>query len=76
LRFFQGMMEGHLQNVGHVGGLLRKNILSDIQSNEFLILLPLLALIFYIGLQPAPLTYLLHDSVKSVLTTMQSLGLK
>ncbi|TMC18017.1 MAG: NADH-quinone oxidoreductase subunit M [Chloroflexi bacterium] len=71
LRFFQGIMHNQLPKSGPVGGVIRKGTLSDMSVNEFLILLPLLALIFYIGLQPAPLTFLLHSSV---LNTMQSLG--
>jgi NADH-quinone oxidoreductase subunit M len=71
LRLFQGIMHNQLPQSGPVAGVIRKGTLSDIHINEFLILLPLLALIFYIGLQPAPLTFLLHNSVQN---TMQSLG--
>ncbi len=71
IRFFQGIMTGPQQRLGTVGVMLRKGTLSDIRLSEFLIVLPLLALIFYIGLQPAPLTFLLHQSV---IDTMHTLG--
>lgn len=71
IRFFLGMMEGPRKTEGSVGSLLRRGTLSDINLREFLSLSPLLALIFYIGLQPAPLTFLLEPSVVS---TMQVLG--
>ncbi len=71
IRFFQGIMNGPQQRLGTVGAMLRKGTLSDIHLYEFLAVLPLLALIFYIGLQPAPLTFLLHQSV---VNTMQTFG--
>jgi NADH-quinone oxidoreductase subunit M len=71
VRFFQGVMQGVLPASGHVAGVLRKSALSDMTIGEFITLSPLLALIFYIGLQPAPLTFLLHQSV---INTMQNLG--
>lgn len=71
IRFFQGVMEGPRQTGGVVGALERKGKLTDLQLSEFLPLLPLLLLIFYIGIQPAPLTYLMEPSV---LNTLQNLG--
>jgi NADH-quinone oxidoreductase subunit M len=71
IRFFQGVMQGAGKIDGTVGSLLRKGTLRDLNVREFLSLTPLLALIFYIGLQPAPLTFLLEPSV---LNTMQVLG--
>jgi NADH-quinone oxidoreductase subunit M len=71
VRFFQGIMQGVLPVRGGAAAGLRKNGLSDMTIGEFVTLLPLLILIFYIGLQPAPLTFLLHQSV---INTMQSLG--
>ncbi len=76
LRFFQGVMEGQSQRVGMVGAALRKGTLTDIGLREFLSLLPLLALIFYIGLQPAPLTFLLEPSVISTLNNLGSAFLR
>jgi NADH-quinone oxidoreductase subunit M len=71
IHFFQGIMTGPQQRTGTVGVMLRKGTLGDIRLSEFLTVLPLLALIFYIGLQPAPLTFLLHQSV---IDTMHTLG--
>src|SRR5579885_778179 len=84
LRFFLGMMQGPLDFVGTrfiaserdlsrspVAVAIRKNTLSDLHISEFVTVLPLLALIFYLGLQPLPLTFLLEPSV---LNTLQILG--
>lgn len=71
LRFFQGIMQGPRQTLGTVGAALRKGTLVDISMREFLLLLPLLVLIFYIGIQPAPLTALMEPSV---LNTLHNLG--
>src|SRR5713226_4587784 len=60
VRFFQGIMLGPLQKEGVVGSLLRKGTLSDIELGEFMTILPLLLLIFYIGFQPYPLTFLME----------------
>ncbi|MDQ2885604.1 MAG: NADH-quinone oxidoreductase subunit M [Chloroflexota bacterium] len=71
IRFFQDVMEGPRRTEGHVGAMLRKGTLLDINVGEFLALSPLLALIFVIGLYPAPLTALLDQSVTNM---MQNLG--
>ncbi len=71
IRFFQSTMLGHIQNNGVVGVALRKGAFTDLNLSEFLYLSPLFVLIFYIGLQPAPLTFLLEPSVTS---TLQVLG--
>ncbi|GHO44391.1 complex I subunit 4 family protein [Ktedonospora formicarum] len=71
LRFFQGVMTGPSPTLGLVAQAERRGALLDIRMGEFLALLPLLALIFYIGFQPEPLTFLLHQPV---LNTMQNLG--
>ncbi len=71
IRFFQDVTENPRKTEGPVGALLRKGTLTDIRVDEFLVLLPLLALIFFIGLFPAPLTALLEQSVFNV---MQNLG--
>jgi len=63
IRFFQGVMEGPRKIDGPVAALERKNLLSDIQLGEFLCILPLLILIFYIGFQPQPLTFLMEPAV-------------
>jgi NADH-quinone oxidoreductase subunit M len=71
IRFFLGIMEGPLPTEGPVVSLERRGKLLDIHFAEFLTLSPLLLLIFYIGLQPAPLTYLLEPSV---VNTLQNIG--
>ncbi len=76
LRFLQGVMQGQRQRVGVVGAALRKGTLADIGLGEFFSLLPLLALMFYIGLQPAPLTFLLEPSVVSTLNNLGSAFLR
>jgi NADH-quinone oxidoreductase subunit M len=72
IRFFLGVMEGPLQTEGTVAASLRKGTLSDISLGEFVPLLPLLALIFYIGVQPLPLTALLEPSVVNTLNFLGS----
>ena len=69
IRFFQGVMEG-TRNSAAVA-VKRKGMFSDISLREFLSISPLLLLIFYIGLQPLPLTVILEPSV---LSTLQNLG--
>ncbi len=67
MRFFQGVMQGPRKTDGPVAALERKNILSDIQLGEFLCVLPLLFLIFYIGFQPQPLIFLMEPAVVNAL---------
>ncbi|MBE3559167.1 MAG: NADH-quinone oxidoreductase subunit M [Ktedonobacteraceae bacterium] len=71
LRFFLGIMQGPPQTERSVGASIRKKTLADMSLGEFGVLAPLLALIFYIGVQPLPLTFLMEPSV---LNTMQALG--
>lgn len=66
-RFFQGVMWGPRKTEGPVAALERKNALSDIGLGEFLAIAPLLILIFYIGFQPQPLTFLLDPTVVNML---------
>lgn len=70
-RLVLGVMEGPIQRTGMLATLDRKGKLSDIHIGEFVVLLPLLLLIFYIGLQPAPFTSLMEPSV---VNTLQTLG--
>ncbi len=72
IRFFLRVMEGPLQTEGPVASLERRGMLPDLRFAEFLTLSPLLVLIFYIGIQPAPLTYLMEPSV---VNTLQNLGI-
>ena len=69
IRFFQGVMEG-TRNTEAVT-VKRKGVFSDISTREFLAISPLLLLIFYIGLQPWPVTAILEQSV---ISTLQNLG--
>ncbi len=69
IRFFQGVMEG-TRNTEAVT-VKRRSVFSDIGLREFLSISPLLLLIFYIGLQPLPLTVILEQSV---ISTLQNLG--
>jgi len=71
IRFVIGIMEGTLQREGPVGGLVRKGTLTDINIGEFMSILPLLVLIFYIGLQPNLFTTLMEPSV---VNTLQNIG--
>ncbi len=70
-RFFLNSMMGPLRMDGAVGSLVRKGKLYDLRLSEFITLSPLLLLIFYIGIQPAPLTYLMEPSV---VNTLQNIG--
>jgi NADH-quinone oxidoreductase subunit M len=72
IRLFLGMMEGPLQKQGVVASLMRKGTLSDIQLGEFMTILPLLILIFYIGIQPNPLTFIMEPSVVNTLQNFTS----
>jgi NADH-quinone oxidoreductase subunit M len=75
IRLFLGVMEGPRVTVGHVGALLRKGQLQDMQVNEFVVILPLLALIFYIGFQPNSLVSLMEPSVVNTLQhSLQNVG--
>ncbi len=72
MRFFQGIMEGPRQTEGAVASLMRKGTLTDIELGEFILLLPLLILIFYIGLQPNSITFLMEPSVVHTLQNFAS----
>jgi len=67
IRFFLGIMEGPLPKEGVVASLIRKGTLTDIELGEFMMLSPLLLLIFYIGLQPNSITFLMEPSVVNTL---------
>ena len=72
MRYFQGMMQGPVQTEGAVASLIRKGTLTDIELGEFLLLSPLLLLIFYIGLQPNSITSLMEPSVVNTLQNFAS----
>jgi NADH-quinone oxidoreductase subunit M len=67
MRFFQSIMVGPPQTEGPVASLMRKGTLTDIELGEFMLLSPLLFLIFYIGLQPNSITFLMEPSVVNTL---------
>jgi len=72
LRFFQESMQGPKQKEGQVGAMLRKGTLIDLSFSEFWLLAPLLLLIFYIGIQPGPLVWVLQQSVPNVMHALGS----
>ena len=72
MRFFQGIMEGPRPTEGIVASLMRKGTLTDIELGEFILLSPLLFLIFYIGLQPNSITFLMEPSVVNTLQNYTS----
>jgi NADH-quinone oxidoreductase subunit M len=61
------MMEGPRPTEGVVASLLRKGTLTDIELGEFTLLSPLLLLIFYIGLLPNSIIFLMEPSVVNTL---------
>ncbi len=71
IRFFQGVMEGARTNDSEIITRDKQGLLRDIRLGELVPLIPLLGLIFYLGVQPAPLTFLMEPSV---VTTLQHLG--
>lgn len=75
INLFLGVMRGPRMVDGPVAALLRKGQFSDLQLGEFLILLPLLFLIFFIGFQPNPLTAVMEPSVVNTLQhTLRDVG--
>jgi NADH-quinone oxidoreductase subunit M len=70
LRFFQGITEGPTPESGPVasalapaGRVAKASALSDLRWGELLVLLPLLALIFYLGIFPGMMTLRMEQSV-------------
>ncbi|GHO85470.1 complex I subunit 4 family protein [Dictyobacter formicarum] len=72
LRFFISVMWGTPVTEGHVGTALRKGTLRDLSLGEFWVLIPLLVLIFYIGVQPAFLTGIIDPSVANAMQALSS----
>jgi len=72
MRFFQGIMQGPRQTEGVVASLMRKGTLTDIELGEFMMLSPLLLLIFYIGLLPNSIIFLMEPSVVNTLQNFTS----
>ena len=63
LRFFQGAMEG----VAPEGSPVIKARLADLRMGEWLPLLPLLALIFFLGVAPGTITQPMQQPVGEIL---------
>ncbi|GCE26565.1 NADH:ubiquinone oxidoreductase subunit M [Dictyobacter alpinus] len=76
LRFFIGLMWGTPAGEGAVGSMLRKGTLRDLSLGEFGVVIPLLILIFYIGVQPAFLTGIIDPSVMSTMQVLSSAFVK
>lgn len=75
IRLFLGVMHGPRLSEGSVAMLIRKGQFKDIQLGEFVVILPLLVLIFYIGFQPNPLTSVMEPSVVNTLQhTLRDVG--
>ncbi|MEO7020681.1 MAG: NADH-quinone oxidoreductase subunit M [Ktedonobacteraceae bacterium] len=75
IRLFLDAMEGPRLTEGHVATLIRKGQFKDLQIGEFVVILPLLILIFYIGFQPNPLTAVMEPSVVNTLQhALQTVG--
>ena len=70
-RFFQGIMQGRPPQEGSVTLSLRKGTLTDISMAEFWTVAPLLLLIVYIGIQPAPFVWVIGQAIPNV---VQALG--
>ena len=72
LRFLQGVMQGPRPQEGLVAASLRKGALTDISLAEFCTVAPLLILIIYIGMQPAPFVWVIEQAVPHVMQTLGS----
>ncbi|GCE18815.1 complex I subunit 4 family protein [Dictyobacter kobayashii] len=72
LRFFISVMWGTPASEGHVSVALRKGTLRDISLGEFWVIIPLIVLIFYIGVQPAFLTGIIDPSVANAMQVLSS----
>ncbi len=75
LRFFQGVMEGAAPESGPVASALHRSgaatTLVDMRWHEWLALIPLLALIIYLGVVPATLTTRTEVATQQILSATQ-----
>ncbi len=73
LRFFQGVMEGAAPESGPVAKALAgaSGKLADLRWQEWLALIPLIALIFYLGIFPATLTGRAEAATQQIVTATQ-----
>jgi NADH-quinone oxidoreductase subunit M len=76
LRFFQGVMEGAAPEHGPVASALARTSgkLADLRWQEWLALIPLIALIFYLGVFPATLTTRTEAATQQILTATQQVA--
>ncbi len=74
VRLFLNTMEGPALTEGQVFATLRKGLFSDIQIGEFVVVLPLIVLIFLIGFLPNALTAVIEPSVVNTLQHALSVG--
>ncbi len=74
LRFFQGVMEGTVPENGTVAGALArsKGPIRDMRGFEALALIPLIALIFYLGIAPAQITTRTEAAAQQIVAVTQS----
>jgi NADH-quinone oxidoreductase subunit M len=73
LRFFQGVMQGAAPEKGPVASALARPAgkLRDLVWHEWLALIPLIALIFYLGVAPAAMTTRTEAATQQILTATQ-----
>ena len=73
LRFFQGVMQGQAAQEGAVARATTRTggKLADLRWQEWLALLPLLALMFYLGAAPATLTSRTEAATQQILSATQ-----
>lgn len=73
LRFFQGVMEGPSPEDGTVAGVLArsKGSLRDVRGFEAVAWIPLIALIFYLGLAPAQITSRTDAAARQIVAATQ-----
>lgn len=73
LRFFQGVMEGPLPEAGPVAGALARSprTVVDMRWHEWLALIPLIALIIYLGVVPATMTTRTEAATQQIISATQ-----
>ncbi len=76
LRFFINVMWGTTDPDSVVGLSVRKGTLHDLNLGEFLLLAPLLILIFYIGIQPVFITRIIDPSVANTMQVLSNTFVK
>ncbi|HZC07417.1 MAG TPA: NADH-quinone oxidoreductase subunit M [Ktedonobacterales bacterium] len=76
LRFFQGVMEGAAPESGPVAAVLTRasGKLADLRWQEWLALMPLIALMFYLGVVPAAITTRTEAVTQQIVTATQTVA--